>query len=232
MSKKFHSEAEKEVYELLNQMIEKQHKDLSDSEFQILYKHGGWMSKGKTIFGKIKVLGDDIRRLLHTDAILYLNADMWAVMTAPQKQYVLDNTLYTLVPKTDKHDETVIEADGRPKLTTVPPDIEGFVEVIKRHGPVAEDVKRLTLALRETNQLTFDDLGKEQEDDEQPPQEPRDGKTGTIDKDGVVEVDPPYDEKNQVTIEQVVVKEVEGGSGPEGDMKTVPPIESDDDLPY
>lgn len=236
MAKKFHSEAEKEVYELLEDMIENQHHDLGDNEFQIMYKHGGWMSKGKTVFARVKVLGDDLRRLLHKDVILYLNADMWKVMSAPQKRYVLDHTLYTLVTKEDKHGETVFEADGRPKLTTLPPDIEGFVEVIKRHGPVAEDVKRLTKALKETNQLTFDDLGKEQEEGEQPPQEPREGKTGTIDQNGVVDVDPPYDEKNQVTIDQVASQpedKGEGGSGPEGDMSTVPPISGDDDdLPY
>lgn len=83
---KFHREADQAVYDLLNDMIKKHHPRFGDSEFLILMKHGGWKSKGKTQFGKFKVLGDGLRSSMDKDAILYLNAQMWNKMSEPQQR--------------------------------------------------------------------------------------------------------------------------------------------------
>ncbi len=196
-SEKFHTEGTEETYELLRNMINEFHKDFEDTEILILMKHGGWKSKGKTVFGKFKVLGDDLRSTWGKDAILYLNADMWEQMSEPQRRYVLDNALYSLDLKRDKHGDALEAADGRPLLKTLPPDIEAFVEVIKRHGTITEDVKRLALAIKEVNpdQLTIEDAAAAAGEH----QEPREGIRGTISPDGTVEVD-----KNQMTLEEAM----------------------------
>lgn len=155
---KFHSEAPEEVYDLLEEVIDKLHKDLEGSEPLILFKHNGWKSKGKVVFAKIKILGDDLRTTLGKDFILYLNADFWKSLSDPQKRYILDHQLSTLDVTTDKHGDAKTGNDGRPKLKSLPYDIEAYAAVIKRHGAIMEDVKRLALSLKETNQLTIEEV--------------------------------------------------------------------------
>lgn len=214
-AEKFHTEAVEETYELLNDMVDKHHGDFESTEFLILMKHGGWKSKGKTVFGKFKVLGDDLRSTWDKDAILYLNADMWKKMTEPQQRYVLDHALFGLDIKCDKHGNTLEATDGRPLLKTLPPDIEAFVEVIKRHGTTTEDVKRLAVAIKEVNpdQLTIEDAvaGADKSDR----QEPRDGVSVKINPDGTVEVE----DKNQMSIEDL------------GEDDPMHGVEDEDELP-
>lgn len=194
---KFYSEAEEMVYELLDDVIAKYHDDFTESEFLIQMRHGGWKSKGRTIFANLKVLTDALRTALKKDAILTINADMWKKMSDPQKVYVLDEALYGLDLKEDRHGDTKEAADGRPLLTTVSPDIQGFVEVMKRHGAVTADVKRLASALAEMNQLSFDDIEKQEVKQIEPVHE---GVTTKVNADGTAEV---VDE-NQTTIEQYI----------------------------
>lgn len=190
--KKFHSEADDSTHEFLSTVINKYHKRLNRNRFLILFKHGGWMSKGRDIFGKPKVLADDLRRLLKKDAILYLNNDYWDIFSPAQKEYVVDQALYMLDVKRDNDGIVKEAADGRPLLGTVPPDIEGFADVIRRHGVIMEDVKRLAKALTETNQLSlsFEDNPREDEKEREP--------SGDPDSDP----DAEYDERRQVTLEQ------------------------------
>jgi hypothetical protein len=194
---KFHREASGDVYRMLKDMINKNHSDFNKTEILILMKHGGWNTKGKTLFGKFKVLTDDLRTSLEKDVILYLNADMWTRMTDPQKKYVLDHALFSLDTKTSKHGVTLYATDGRPLLKTVPPDIEAYVEVIRRHGTITEDVKRLARAIKEVNpgQLTIDDA--KEPDEPTPPQ--HEGLKVIVGAGGVVE---DVEDKNQLTIEE------------------------------
>lgn len=228
-AEKFHREGIKETYDLLEDMIQKHHHYFEDTNFLILMKHGGWKSKGKVLFGKIKVLGDDLRSTWDKDAILYLNAEMWGKMSEPQQRYVLDHALFALDTKADKDGNTLEATDGRPLLKTVPPDIEAFVEVIKRHGTTTQDVKRLALAIKEVNpdQMTIEDVvGGKQQGGEQP-KPPGNGVQVKRHPDGTVDVE----DENQLTIEEIAAAEaaaaeqVEGENGP-------PMPESDDDLPF
>ncbi|MNC09127.1 hypothetical protein D3C75_567440 [compost metagenome] len=222
-AEKFHTEAIEETYEMLADMIQKHHHYFGDTEVLILMKHGGWKSKGKTVFGKFKVLGDDLRSTWEKDAILYLNAEMWNKMSEPQQRYVLDHALFTLDLKSDKDGNTLEAADGRPLLKTVPPDIEAFVEVIKRHGPTTEDVKRLGLAIKEVNmdQLTIEDvIAKQQGGDQQ--KQPGNGVKVTRNQDGTVDVE---EDENQLTLDQITDAKEEDTDGP-----VIP--ENKDDLPF
>ncbi|OMF35212.1 hypothetical protein BK133_10900 [Paenibacillus sp. FSL H8-0548] len=196
-AEKFHREASLDVYSMLNEMINQNHKEFNKTEILIQMKHGGWNSKGKTVFGKFKVLADDLRTSMEKDVILQLNAEMWTRMTDPQKKYVLDHALFSLDTKQSKHGVTLYATDGRPLLKTVPPDIEAYVEVIRRHGTITEDVKRLARAIKEVNpgQLTIDDAGTAQD----PPAPPHEGLTVVVGADGVVE---GVEDKNQLTLEE------------------------------
>lgn len=191
---KFHSEAPGAVVEMLGEVIGDFHKGLDTTEFLVLFKHGGWNSKGKTVFGKAKVLGDDLRSTWGKDVILYLNADMWGMLSKPQKKYVLDHQLYTLNLKYDRHDNVKEANDGRPLLTSVPPDIEAYTEVVKRHGIIMEDVKRLARAMTETSQITLEDALKFENNENaaadfrEKVKEPHEGITGTISQDGTATV--------------------------------------------
>ncbi|WP_201319080.1 putative metallopeptidase [Paenibacillus sp. EPM92] len=213
---KFHSTAPQNVVDLLEEVIGEHHKELAVSNFLVLFKHGGWKSKGKTVLGKVRVLSDDLRRTMNKDVILYLNADMWAILSQPQKKYVLDHNLYTLDLKYNRHGDILEAADGRPLLTTVPHDIEGFVDVVRRHGIIMEDVKRLARAMTETTQITLEDALKFEPNENAADEfrnkvaeaEPRDGIKYTVEA-GVVE---------QVTVPE------------ESDEK--PKMPDDEDLPY
>lgn len=202
---KFHSEAPEEVYDFLEEVIGKLHNDLGDSEPFILFKHNGWKSKGKEVFAKIKILGEDVRTAMGKDYILFLNKEFWEKMSEPQRRYVIDHHLSTIDVTTDKQGDTKTARDGRPKLKSLPYDIEAFAGVIKRHGPIMEDVKRLALSLKETNQLTIEDAAAATE--ERPP-EPHKGIKGTIALDGTVDVqrspDEPEDDENQVKLEEAM----------------------------
>ncbi|MEK3718939.1 putative metallopeptidase [Paenibacillus sp. FSL R7-0333] len=228
MADKFHSQGAEETYNLLADMIEKHHADLQETEVLILMKHGGWKSKGKPVFGKFKVLGDDLRSTWKKDVILYLNADMWGILSEPQRRYVLDHALYGLDVKVDKDGETKLADDDRPLLKTVSPDIEAFVEVIKRHGTTTQDVKRLAAAIKEVNpdQVTIEDVigagGKPQGGAD--PKPPGNGLQVKKNPDGTVDVE--EEDENQLTIEEIAAAEAaaavqQAGEGgpiiPEGD---------------
>lgn len=192
-TEKFHSEAEADVYELLHDVIEKHHDHHEDPHFLILFKHGGWKSKGRPVFAKFKVLGDDLRRTLKKDAILYLNCDAWRKMTEPQQRYFLDEALYGLEFKSNAQGEILYHADGRPLLKTVPPDVEAYIDVIRRHGPIAESVKTLLRGLKDVSQMSIEDVQPE------PQAQPREGVKVTVDSGGVVT---EVEDKNQMTLEQ------------------------------
>ncbi len=223
---KFHSEAQQEVYDLLEKLVDDQRSDLEDVRFTILMKHGGWKSKGKIVFGKVKPLPDDMRFSMKKDALIYLNADQWKVMSDKQKLYVLESTLHALVPKYDKHGDMKTGNDGFPALTTIPYDIEAFADVIRRHGTVMEEVQRLAKALTETNQMTIDDVAEQDEQEALP--ESREGIKGQINKDGTVNVDTEEDDPNQTKIEDYIEPDQS-----ESGLDDVPPIPTDDDdLPF
>ncbi len=227
-AEKFHSEAEKGIYELLEKLVEDQRSDLEDVRFIILMKHGGWKSKGKIVFGKVKPLSDDMRFTMKKDALVYLNADQWKAMSDKQRLYVLESTLHSLVPKYDKHGDMKSGNDGFPALTTTPYDIEGYADVIRRHGPVMEEVRRLAKALTETNQMTIDDVAEQDESEALP--EAHEGITGKINQDGTVEVstEEEEDDPNQTKIEDYIEPDQS-----ESGLDNVEPIEtSDDDLPF
>lgn len=212
---KFHSTAPLEVQELLDDVIDAFHDDLAESNFLVLFKHGGWQSKGKTVLGKVQVLSDAFRRTMNKDAIIYLNADMWALLSATQKKYVLDHQLYTLNLVYDRHDNVKEAADGRALLTTVPHDIEGFVDVVKRHGIIMEDVKRLARAMTETNQITLEDALKF-EQNENAAEEFRNKIEQSEQKEGIV-----------YTLDEGAVKVIDTDKEDEK-----PQMPNDDDLPY
>ncbi|CDN41661.1 putative metallopeptidase [Paenibacillus sp. P22] len=197
---KYLSDAPQEAYDLLQELIEKHHQDLQDSEIIIKLRHGGWKAKGKTVFGKFTIFSELYRQETGRDAALILNADMWFAMNPAQKRYILDHQLYSLEVSTNKDGDTKEAADGRPILKSIPPDIEAFNNVIRRHGIVMDDVKNLSKALNATNQdqLTIDDVAAQGE----PPELPRDGVRGKINPDGTVDVDEEWDESRQLTLEQ------------------------------
>lgn len=220
-AEKFHTEAIEEIYDLLRDMINANHVRFRNTEFLILMKHGGWKSKGKTVFGKFKVLGDDLRSTWDKDAILYLNADMWNKMSHPQHLYVLDHALFGLDVKSDKNGNVLEDADGRPLLKTVPPDIEAFVEVIKRHGTTTEDVKRLALAIKEVNpdQMTIEEATAAADGENHA--EPREGVRGKINPDSTVDVE----DENQMTLDEALE---DADSDPMNGVDDVDP----DELPF
>lgn len=161
--KKFHTQAGSEVTNLLEKVMSEHHKILRDNNFLILFKHGGWESKGRTILGRAKVVTEDMRSTFGKDAVIYLNREAWVFLTPEQKNYLLDHELCHLDIVQDKNFDTVTAPDGRPKLTTVPHDLEDFVSVIKRHGIIMEDVKRLVRVLGDAKQITLDDVTEEKE---------------------------------------------------------------------
>ncbi|WP_138751754.1 putative metallopeptidase [Paenibacillus sinopodophylli] len=208
-TEKFHTEAEEAVYTLLKDVVDKHHNHFEKPRFLILFKHGGWSSKGRNVFAKFKVLADDLRRTLKKEAILYLNCDAWRKMTEPQQRYFLDEALFGLDFKTNAKGDILIHADGSPLLKSVPPDLEAYIDVIKRHGPIAADVKRLLLGLKEVGQMTIEDLKEE------PPAPPHEGIKVVVGANGVVE---EVEDKNQLTIEGVAAAAEAANNDPMHDV--------------
>ncbi|MGN7765714.1 hypothetical protein ACTJKB_30140 [Paenibacillus sp. 22594] len=108
-----------------------------------------------------------------------------------------------------------------------PPDIEAFVEVIKRHGTTTQDVKRLVLAIKEVNpdQMTIEDVigGKKQGGPDQKPL--GNGVQVKQNPDGTVDVE--EEDKNQLTIEEIAAAEAAGQQASEGGP-IIPEGDSDD----
>ncbi|MGO4181817.1 putative metallopeptidase [Paenibacillus sp. TAF43_2] len=209
-TEKFHTEAESTVYDLLQEVVEKHHDHFEEPRFLILFKHGGWASKGRTVFAKFKVLADDLRRTLKKEAILYLNCDVWRKMSEPQKRYFLDEALYGLDFKTNAQGDTLMHADGYPLLKSVPPDVEAYIDVIRRHGAIAEDVKRLMKGLQDVSQMSIEDVKEE------PPAPPHDGLKVVVGANGVVET---VEDKNQLTLEEAAAA-AEAANDPMNAIKT------------
>lgn len=187
---KYLSNAPQEVYDLLHELIDKHHKDLWDSNIIIKLRHGGWKAKGKVVFGKFTIFSELYRQETGKDAALILNADMWTQMKPNQKRYILDHQLYSLEVSTNKDGDTKEAADGRPILKSIPPDIEAFNNVIRRHGIAMDEIKSFSKALTEASQMTIEDVSAAAQE----PQEPAD--------DPDSDPDAEYDERRQVTLEQ------------------------------
>jgi hypothetical protein len=190
--KKFHTQAGSDTHSMLQDVIKESHGKLIKSSFLILFKHGGWESKGRTILGRVKVVGDDIRSTFGYDAIIYLNRNAWVMFSPVQKKYLLDHELCHLDVVVDKNFDTKIGEDGRPKLTTNPHDLEDFVAVVKRHGLIMEDMKRLAKVLIESKQITIEEVTAGDEKAE--PEE-----TEVI------------DDENQLTLDQIEAADAEAG---------------------
>ncbi|QJC52725.1 hypothetical protein HGI30_14925 [Paenibacillus albicereus] len=187
---KYLSDAPQEVYGLLHELIEKHHDDLGDSHIIIKMRHGGWKAKGKMVFGKFAIFNELYRQETKKDAALILNADAWAVMKPNQKRYILDHQLYSLEVSTNKDGDIKEAADGRPILKSIPPDIEAFNNVIRRHGIAMDEIKSFSKALDEAGQLTIEDVTASSQESQEP--------AGHADSDP----DEEYDERRQVTLEQ------------------------------
>lgn len=231
--KKFHSIAGKDVKDMLDEIIKEHHKELGRTNFLILFKHGGWESKGRRILGRAKVVGEDLRSTFGKDAIIYLNNDAWHYLSEAQRKYLLDHELYHLDVVKDKNYDTVELSDGRPKLTTVPHDLEDFVEIVKRHGIIMEDVKRLVRVLGDAKQITIDDVNEEQKGLPAPSEE--DENQATIDdvmKTIVEDVPDPKVTSISSKRKTKVEKEAEKQAAEQEPFEpTAEELDDDDDLP-
>lgn len=129
-------------------------------------------NKGATVAATMQVVSLKDRVLKKVDAQMVINQQAWNRLTAAQRDALVDHELehlklkkfayWTLLgpdgkprrgPDGEETGEQELRCDlddlGRPKLTTVPGDIEsgdGHAVIIRRHGEAAMEYRNLTRA--------------------------------------------------------------------------------------
>lgn len=133
-------EADKEVYELVWDMIKKTHPRLADATVRVLFKEKLGTSHGMAQIGKPEVADAKMVFLASVDLIVWLDSGFWAMATPEQRLALVDHELTHFVMKTD--------SDGNEGYQLRHHDVEEFAEVIERRGMWQEELVRFGDALQ------------------------------------------------------------------------------------
>lgn len=120
--------ADKDVYDIMHDLISRYHAHLANAEIAILIKETATKTGGVVVAGKTKkvppwvsALGEGIYHF-----IIEIGGDAWMDLTPKQKVALLDHHLCAM--KAEEQD------DGSIKFFIVPPDVIAYQEEIDRHG--------------------------------------------------------------------------------------------------
>jgi len=163
---KLYRQAEQDVLELLDEVMRKYHRQLSDEKVVVAVlmvhpeadrsgqaKAPAVVCHGHSALAKIRLAKVAERVLGKYDALIELDAPAWTQLPEAPRRALLDHELTHLVLCCDANDETREHGDGRPKRTLQPDDymLTGFVSVVARHGQHAPEGQPFRLCTRTTN---------------------------------------------------------------------------------
>lgn len=179
--------ADETAYGHVRRMIRRWHTDLDRAgvEVGVIFAAAedgpSIKSKGAAVAATMQVVSLKDRVLKEVDAQMVIALEVWKKLDDDQRHALVDHELTHLALKHcwtvtvkgadgEPTGETEFHCErddlGRPKLVTVPGDIDvgdAFEAVIKRHGPAAMEYRSLTKAGRWAEQA-LDDAGGEAEE--------------------------------------------------------------------
>lgn len=127
--------------------------DDEETSLQVL-KHQGYPAVAQV---RITPIRD--RALGVADAVIVIDRASWLMMSAPQRDALIDHELYHLVRVIDEETgRPKTDAVGRPKLKIRQHDhqLGWFDEIAKRHGEASPEMRQAKQLIEQTQQLYFD----------------------------------------------------------------------------
>lgn len=146
----------KQMYRLLDEVIQDHRPDLADAEVQIAlaWRHG-WKADafGRVPFGKSKIHSELDRQLSHFDGAIEINHEVWhaANFSDEQKRALLHHYLCSFVVATDNDDDPKVNEQGRVVLKKRNPDAAVFEDNVVLFGLWHEKLRRTYEAAKEAN---------------------------------------------------------------------------------
>ncbi|CVK18490.1 putative metallopeptidase [Sporomusa sphaeroides] len=133
-------------------LIDDHHGHLAEAKIAYLMRTGSWQKKGSPVDADVQVISGANRFMMDETVFrVIINAKVWEKVDEKTRMYILDKQL----SRCEKN--STAAGDVRWSLRDY--QIKEFASLIKRHGLVTDDLKRLDQALKQT-ELEFN---KEQE---------------------------------------------------------------------
>ena len=148
-------EADKEVFAMLNNLIEQHHRHLIDSDAKIvlLWELQDSYSNGRVRIGNSQKASSIAGVLANFNFAITLNANKWASMTREQREAELDHRLECCFAE-----EREVDQQGRTgwffKMRR--PDVQEFISIAQRHGTTRFGMSELVQAATSNEPSLFD----------------------------------------------------------------------------
>ncbi len=146
--------APESILTMAARLIDDHHGHLAEAKIAYLMRSGSWQKKGNPVDADVQVISGANRFMMNETVFrVVINAKVWERVDEKTRMYILDKQL----SRCEKN--STAAGDVRWSLRDY--QIKEFASLIKRHGLVTDDLKRLDQALKQT-ELEFN---KEQEDE-------------------------------------------------------------------
>lgn len=162
---KTYSAASSDLLDHIERMQEENHPDLELVKIGALFvfdeEHSDQVLKhqGYPAAAVVRIVSLRDRALGMADALIVVDRSIWASLSAPQRDALIDHELQhleqVLDPDTNK---PVGDSLGRPKLRMRQHDHQfgWFDEIAKRHGEASPEMRQARQLIEQTQQLYFD----------------------------------------------------------------------------
>jgi hypothetical protein len=153
------SDIGKPMYELLYQLVDEHHEELSQSHVKIALAWAtAWKPDvdGRLMLGKCKKASDLDRELAPYDFVIFLNRWFWqdTRVTKEQRSALLDHELMHAAVAYDENGDMKRDDRGRTVYRVRKHDLEEFSDIVSRHGIWKSDIEAFARALRRAEART------------------------------------------------------------------------------
>lgn len=158
-----YEECSGEIYKMADILVRRGHPDLAaaNAQLTLVFAYNEEtppiISNGYPAIAQIKKTNLLNRVCGLKDAIIIIDGKKWAEWSEERRRAVLDGELYRLEVQRDKEGAIKEDDAGRPVLALKTPDfkIEGFDEMVRRHGPEAIEAEAITTIINKWGELEF-----------------------------------------------------------------------------
>ncbi|KQN97007.1 putative metallopeptidase [Paenibacillus sp. Leaf72] len=120
------------------------------------FRTGSWMSKGRVVYGKAKVLTAFERFETNAEILILINKKIWPYLSEHQKEALIFHELCHIDPQIDKDGNSKLSTvDGRPVFKFKGHDLEEFRYVVEKYGLWMPDTQDFITSAKKGEQLSL-----------------------------------------------------------------------------
>lgn len=136
-----------DVEAVAQRLIAAHHPHLAKAHIGYLLRSGGWLAKGREVWGQAHKVSGKEAFLTGLDFVIVINAGVWAALNDPQRAALVDHEL--------AHCRGGEIVRGKRQWYLCGHDVEDFADIIRRHGLWRPDLAKFHVAVEEHEQLSL-----------------------------------------------------------------------------